>query len=177
MYEGTTYNITANFRAYNSIEESISDYFDLITKSERYRKAMIAENQYECIKAIKDGGYATDPEYVNKIMNIINTWNLTQFDKEVQGISEMYVVGKNYELQENMYVRTGAGQSYHIKAWQELTEDGKRHAVVQEYGVNAILKKGTIVTCQGIEREGNNIWLKIPSGYVAGYHNGEVYIK
>ena len=39
-YDGSTYtNITACFRAYNSLSESISDYFDLITKSERYRKA------------------------------------------------------------------------------------------------------------------------------------------
>lgn len=80
-YDGSTYtNITACFRAYNSLAESISDYFDLITKLERYRKATVAETPLECITAIKNGGYATSPTYINTIMSIINSNNLTQYD-------------------------------------------------------------------------------------------------
>lgn len=80
-YDGSTYtNITACFRAYNSLAESISDYFDLITKSERYRKACVSNSPLECITAIKNGGYATSPTYINTIMSIINSNNLTQYD-------------------------------------------------------------------------------------------------
>ena len=80
-YDGSTYtNITACFRAYNSLAESISDYFDLITKSERYRKACISNSPLECITAIKNGGYATSPTYINTIMSIINSNNLTKYD-------------------------------------------------------------------------------------------------
>ena len=80
-YDGSTYtNITACFRAYNNLAESISDYFDLITKSERYRKACIANSPLQCITAIKNGGYATSPTYINTIMSIINSNNLTQYD-------------------------------------------------------------------------------------------------
>lgn len=80
-YDGSTYtNITACFRAYNSLAESISDYFDLITKSERYRKACVSNSQLECITAIKNGGYATSPTYINTIMSIINSNNLTKYD-------------------------------------------------------------------------------------------------
>lgn len=80
-YDGSTYtNITACFRAYNSLAESISDYFDLITKLERYRKACVSNSPLECITAIKNGGYATSPTYINKIMSIINTNNLTKYD-------------------------------------------------------------------------------------------------
>ena len=80
-YDGSTYtNITACFRAYNSLAESISDYFDLITKLERYRKATVAETPLECITAIKNGGYATSPTYINTIMSIINSNNLTKYD-------------------------------------------------------------------------------------------------
>ncbi len=80
-YDGSTYtNITACFRAYNSLAESISDYFDLITKLERYRKACVATSPLECITAIKNGGYATSPSYINTIMSIINSNNLTQYD-------------------------------------------------------------------------------------------------
>lgn len=80
-YEGSTYtNITACFRAYNSLAESISDYFDLITKLERYRKACTSTTPLECITAIKKGGYATSPTYINTIMSIINSNNLTKYD-------------------------------------------------------------------------------------------------
>lgn len=80
-YDGSTYtNINACFRAYNSLAESISDYFDLITKLERYRKATVAETPLECITAIKNGGYATSPTYINTIMSIINSNDLTKYD-------------------------------------------------------------------------------------------------
>ena len=80
-YDGSTYtNITACFRAYNSLAESISDYFDLITKLERYRKACTSTTPLECITAIKNGGYATSPTYINTIMSIINSNNLTKYD-------------------------------------------------------------------------------------------------
>lgn len=80
-YDGYTYtDITACFRAYNSLEESISDYFDLITKSSRYRKALVTNSPFECITEIKNGGYATSPTYINTIMTIINSNNLTKYD-------------------------------------------------------------------------------------------------
>ena len=80
-YDGATYtNINACFRAYNNLQESISDYFDLITKAERYRKACVANSPLECITAIKNGGYATSPTYINTIMSIINSNNLTKYD-------------------------------------------------------------------------------------------------
>lgn len=80
-YDGINYtNINACFRAYNSLTESISDYFDLITKLERYRKACVSNSPLECITAIKNGGYATSPTYINTIMSIINSNNLTQYD-------------------------------------------------------------------------------------------------
>ena len=179
-YDGVSYtNINACFRAYNSLAESIADYFDLITKLERYRKACVANSPLECITAIKNGGYATSPTYINTIMSIINSNNLTQYDniENVQNSidnSKRYIKGKNYTLQVDLNVRTGAGISYKVKKYNELTVDGKRHAYIQ---TNAVLKKGTIVTCLEIIKNGQDIWLKIPSGYVAGYYQGNEYIK
>ena len=93
-YDGSTYtNITACFRAYDNLQESISDYFDLITKLERYRKATVAETPLECITAIKKGGYATSPTYIDTIMSIINSNNLTQYDNVNNSVdnSENYI--------------------------------------------------------------------------------------
>lgn len=102
-YDGSTYtNITACFRAYNSLEESITDYFDLITKTKRYRKACVANSPLECITAIKNGGYATSPTYINTIMSIINSNNLTKYDnvedvensKNIEELAKEVIAGK-----------------------------------------------------------------------------------
>lgn len=80
-YNENAYNIVDCFRAYNSFEESIKDYFDLICNSSRYKKALFTNNPTECITAIKNGGYATSPVYINTIMSIIDNNNLRQYDK------------------------------------------------------------------------------------------------
>ena len=80
-YDGINYTtITDLFRAYDNLEESIADYFDLICNSSRYSKALNTNSPLQCITAIKNGGYATSPTYINTIMLIINSNNLTQYD-------------------------------------------------------------------------------------------------
>lgn len=80
-YDGINYtNINACFRAYNSLEESISDYFDLICGLSRYAGAIHTSSTLACITAIKNGGYATSPTYIDTIMSIINSNNLTKYD-------------------------------------------------------------------------------------------------
>lgn len=175
-YDGVSFTtITDSFRAYNSLEDSISDYFDLITKTERYRRATISESPLECITAIKNGGYATDPNYINLVMSLIKDNNLEQYDnfEEYNNIIN-YEIGKNYITEVDLNVREGAGTNYRIKNYEELTNDGKNHAYKQ---TNAVLKPKTIVTCLDIYRLNNEIWLRIPSGYVCAYYHGEIYIK
>lgn len=80
-YDGVNYTtITDLFRAYDSLDESIKDYFDLICDLSRYRQALFAESAKACITAIKNGGYATSPTYIDNVMSVINSNNLTQYD-------------------------------------------------------------------------------------------------
>ena len=176
-YDGFTYtDINACFRAYNSLDESIEDYFDLITKSARYRKACIANTPRECIQAIKDGGYATSPFYVNTIMNIIRKNNLTKYDNINSEENESkYKINKNYKLKYNIKVREWYGIKSRWKNKKELTVDGKKNAV--KLTSKAVLKKGTIVTCKNIYYDGNDIWFRIPSGFIAVYYNGKEFIE
>ena len=173
-YDGSTYtNITACFRAYNSLAESISDYFDLITKSERYRKACVSNSPLECITAIKNGGYATSPTYINTIMSIINSNNLTKYDNVENKIQSEYITGKTYTTKVNLNVREGAGTKYKKKDFDDLTFNAQQHA----YKRTGVLKKGTKVTCLDIIVNDNEIWFKIPSGFVCANYKGKVYIK
>lgn len=63
--------IIDEFRKYNSIEESIEDFINLISTSNRYKEAWKNRNNYRLFfKALQKGGYATDPEYANKLIKI-----------------------------------------------------------------------------------------------------------
>lgn len=84
-----------------------------------------------------------------------------------------YKVNKNYTIQVDLNVRAGAGTNYRIKNYNELTVDGKKHAYNQ---TNAVLKPNTIVTCLDVYILDNEIWLRIPSGFVCAYYHGEIYI-
>lgn len=71
-YDGSTYtNITACFRAYNNLAESISDYFDLILGLSRYQKAINTSSPLECITAIKKRGLCYK-SYIYKYYNVNN---------------------------------------------------------------------------------------------------------
>lgn len=90
--DGEAYNTTANFRAYDSLEESVADYYNLIAGLSRYSEALSYgsdksnwKTAKETITAIWAGGYATDTLYVEKIMNTINARNLTDYDELVTG--------------------------------------------------------------------------------------------
>ena len=84
-----------------------------------------------------------------------------------------YKVGNTYTLQSNMVVRTGAGTNYRAKKHSELTADGQKH----DKDRNGCLDKGTRITCRQVKKSGSNIWVKCPSGWIAAYYNGKVYVK
>jgi flagellar protein FlgJ len=65
------------FRAYGSIEESVSDFANLLKNSPRYRDAMAAGGDTQAyVEGIGKSGYATDPDYANKLNQILNSGTL-----------------------------------------------------------------------------------------------------
>jgi peptidoglycan hydrolase FlgJ len=64
----------AAFRAYGSIDESVSDFANLLKNSPRYRDAIAAGSKPEAyIESIGKSGYASDPEYANKLNQVLNS--------------------------------------------------------------------------------------------------------
>lgn len=122
-YDGVNYTtITDTFRAYSSVEQSVADYFDLITGLERYSGAVNNPDAVASITAIKNGGYATSPTYIKKITSIINQYNLTQYDnrcenttatiKSVEEIAKEVIAGKWGNGQERKDKLAAAGYNY-----------------------------------------------------------------
>jgi len=65
------------FRAYGSIEESVGDFANLLKNSPRYRDAIAAGGDVQAyIQSMGKSGYATDPEYANKLNQILNSGTL-----------------------------------------------------------------------------------------------------
>jgi hypothetical protein len=81
-YNGVSFRIDADFRAYNDVRESWNDHKELLLTRERYapfRAVMFDSTQGAW--ALKRCGYATDSSYAIKLIDIINRYNLRELDK------------------------------------------------------------------------------------------------
>ena len=90
---GKLYTITADFRKYPCIEDSIADHSAYLLGAKngsklRYEGLKGCKYYKKAIQIIKDGGYATDTKYVSKLCSIIERWNLTQYDTVDAGKTE-----------------------------------------------------------------------------------------
>ena len=84
-----------------------------------------------------------------------------------------YTPGKIYKLQVDMLsVRADAGTQAKRKTYDQLTTNAKANAYNTGH-----LKKGTAVTCLETKALENDVWMRIPSGWIAAYYNGKYYIK
>ncbi len=87
-YGGQSVTVTADFRKYDSVADSVADHSAYLLNAKddnglRY-EGLKGETDYKkAIQIIKNGGYATDSNYVSKICNIIEKYNLTQYDSGV----------------------------------------------------------------------------------------------
>jgi len=62
------------FRVYESIGQSVDDYLNLLTKSERYQGALEnSANVEQFLHNLQSAGYATDPDYAKKIIGTLRT--------------------------------------------------------------------------------------------------------
>lgn len=83
-----------------------------------------------------------------------------------------YRTGTVYTLlADHLRVRTGPGTGYATKSRKQLTVNAREHAYS-----NGTLKKGTRVTCKDVCKNGSDIWIKIPSGWIAAYYGGKNYV-
>lgn len=75
--------IDQKFRAYNSVCESVFDHDRLLATKIYYKNARKYMNDpLNFIKQLT-GVYATDPNYDKKLLNIINHFNLLEYDKKL----------------------------------------------------------------------------------------------
>lgn len=79
--------ITAAFRTYPSWNASLDDHFNLLKKGvdwnpNLYSQVIGASNYKEAAYALQEAGYATDPNYDQKIISVIESYQLQRFDNQ-----------------------------------------------------------------------------------------------
>lgn len=91
--DGSYKTITADFRKYPCVEDSVADHSAYLLgakngKSLRY-KGIKGMTDYKAVaQLINEGGYATSLTYVEKLCSIIEKWNLTQYDVSDSSVPE-----------------------------------------------------------------------------------------
>lgn len=165
IYDGVEKTELATFRAYNTIEESIRDYYNLIEKN--YNNALGCGSQKESIEAIKNGGYATDPDYVNKIMSIINANEfINKYD--INNVDNKYKIGRYVvDVKEDEYlnVRKNSGINSKILKFEELTENAQKQ-IIEKIKPGGLVKGVEVDISEIVYQDGYHFG-KIPSGWIA----------
>lgn len=83
---GNYYEISEDFRVYNSIEESIEDHGMYLLHARngnvlRYAGLCEAKTPEEGARILKAGSYSTSIHYAENLAKIIRVWNLKRFDR------------------------------------------------------------------------------------------------
>ena len=72
--QGAMVKKSAPFRAYESLNDSFNDYANFLTNNDRYQGALQNSGNVEhFLQGLQQAGYATDPQYANKIMATLRT--------------------------------------------------------------------------------------------------------
>lgn len=173
--DGTIYTTQATFRQYENYEDSLNDYAQLLkeglTGNSQFYSGVWKTNAKTFQEATKflTGTYATDTKYDQKLNGLIETYHLTDYDKEVAGpqlSEEGYIVPvKNYTISSPFGTRGG---EFHR---------GLDLAAAQGEPIYAS-KSGTVVKAEFHPSWGNYVAIEHEDGTTALYaHQQEYQVK
>lgn len=82
VIKGEAITITAGFRKYDTISDSIKDHSEFIYQNPRYLKVIQATTPEAQAQELQAAGYATDPNYAGKLIAIMDQNDLKKLDKK-----------------------------------------------------------------------------------------------
>ena len=114
--------VTAEFRKYACIEDSIADHSAYLTGARkgsalRYEGLKGCTDYRKAAQIVKAGGYATSTAYVDKLCSIIEQWKLTQYDADAVPVEEVKPVTKVpylIRVSRRIDIRKGAAAGYAV---------------------------------------------------------------
>lgn len=77
--------VEAAFRKYSSWEESMNDHVKLFKdgttwNANQYKEVLVAKDYKKGTMALQKAGYATDPDYADKLVSVIEKYKLMEYD-------------------------------------------------------------------------------------------------
>lgn len=84
---GEYVNIKDSFKCYPSLSASVQGLYDLM-QWEHYDWATSCTDYEEECRMVQACGYATDPEYADKLISIVNCYKLTMFNTEYIDVTD-----------------------------------------------------------------------------------------
>ena len=87
----------ADFRAYDSVDDCYKDQ-DLLLQLPRYAPVRAADTPEGQARALQASGYATDPRYADKLIDILNAYDLRRYDREADAAPASGAVPAAIEL-------------------------------------------------------------------------------
>ncbi|MGL9719626.1 flagellar assembly peptidoglycan hydrolase FlgJ [Symbiopectobacterium sp.] len=69
--DGVAKKVKASFRVYDSYMDALGDYVKLLTNNPRYSNVAAAGSAEQAAHALQRAGYATDPQYAQKLITMI----------------------------------------------------------------------------------------------------------
>lgn len=82
---GSWQTISGRFRVYASEAESMTDHAQLFHRGttwnpQQYQHFLAAKEYRSAAQALQEDGYATDPDYADKLIRVIEQYHLNQYD-------------------------------------------------------------------------------------------------
>ncbi len=168
------------FRAYRSAYESFEDHSKFLATGQRYRSLFqLKITDYKgWARGLKAAGYATNPRYAQSLIDIIENYNLSQYDNakgydkfmvershdgQVNGqpLHPIYIYNKNYYL----YARQG--DTFRSLA-EEIGISYRKLARYNERDKRDALEPGEIIWLKKKQKKAPKEYKKIPHVVQAG---------
>jgi flagellum-specific peptidoglycan hydrolase FlgJ/LysM repeat protein len=171
--KGNLYEIVAKFRKYPSLKESFEDNAHVLKTTSFsagvyfYSGAWKSNtSSYRDATQWLQGRYATDTTYASKLNNLIETYNLTQFDSATGGGSGNGNTSNNAEQSINKQFKTTAALNIRSDASTSAS-------VVGSLANNTTFK--AVAQKQGTSVNGNSTWYRVEGkGWVSAAYVTEV---
>ena len=146
------------FRVYQDARDSYEDHSKFLARQPRYARLFeLSQHDYKgWARGLKACGYATNPQYASKLIQIIELYKLNQYDKAkrydpLHGYPQRYrpackrrriaapihIFNKNYYLRTQKATPSEHGQEVGI-SWRKLARYNERNK-------HAVLHKGDII--------------------------------
>lgn len=114
---GSYVAVMDTFRKYASLEDCVKGYFEFL-QYERYSNLKGVVDNHIFVELLKQDGYATDERYIRKIIRIIDTYDLSQYNAINTLLSDLIIdtykgrYGNGESRKKNLGCRYTEVQSY-----------------------------------------------------------------